>query len=95
MFRSSLCLIDGRVGLEGVISGNPRSLGCIILGRNPVSVDATMARAMGFDPEKIRHIVEAERQGLGSLHPKIVGDDLEASRVEFKTPSGLNANAVL
>lgn len=95
MFRSSLCLIDGRVGLEGVISGNPRSLGCIILGRNPVSVDATMARAMGFDPEKIRHIVEAERHGLGSLHPKVVGDDLEASRVEFKTPSGLKANAVL
>jgi uncharacterized protein (DUF362 family) len=95
MFRSSLCLIDGRVGLEGVISGNPRSLGCIILGRNPVSVDATMARAMGFDPEKIRHIVEAESHGLGSLHPKVVGDDLEASRVEFKTPSGLKANAVL
>jgi len=95
MFRSSLCLIDGRVGLEGVISGNPRSLGCIILGRNPVSVDATMARAMGFDPEKIRHIVEAERHGLGSLHPKVVGDDLETSRVEFKTPSGLKANAVL
>ena len=95
MFRSSLCLIDGRVGLEGVISGNPRILGCIILGRNPVSVDATMARAMGLDHEKIRHIVEAERHGLGSLHPRVVGDDLEASRVEFKTPSGLKANAVL
>ena len=36
MFRSSLCLIDGRVGLEGVISGKPRSLGCVILGCNPV-----------------------------------------------------------
>jgi uncharacterized protein (DUF362 family) len=95
MFRSSLCLIDGRVGLEGVISGNPRKLGCIILGRNPVSVDATTARAMGFDPEKIRHIVEAERHGLGSLHPRVVGDDLNDSWVEFKTPSGLRANAVL
>ena len=95
MFRSSLCLIDGRTGLEGVISGNPRSLGCIILGRNPVSVDATMARAMGFDPEKICHIVEAEKHGLGSLHPKVVGDDPEASQVKFKTPSGLKANAVI
>jgi uncharacterized protein (DUF362 family) len=66
MFRSGLCLVDGRVGLEGVISGNPRRLGCIILGRNPVSVDATMARVMGFDPERIRHIVEAERHGLPS-----------------------------
>ena len=95
MFRSSLCLIDGRVGLEGVISGSPRKLGCLILGRNPVSVDATMARVMGFDPERIRHIVEAERHGLGSLDPEVVGDDPEDSLVEFKTPSGLKANAVL
>jgi uncharacterized protein (DUF362 family) len=95
MFKSSLCLIDGRVGLEGVTSGNPRSLGCVILGRNPVSVDATMARVMGFDPEKIRHIVEAERHGLGSLHPEVVGDDPGSHVVGFKTPSGLKSNAVL
>ncbi len=95
LFRSSLCLIDGRTGLEGVISGNPRSLGCVILGRNPVSVDATMARAMGFDPEKIRHIVEAGSHGLGRLSPEVGGDDPEASRVKFRTPSGLNADAVL
>ena len=95
MFRSSLCLIDGRVGLEGVISGKPRSLGCVILGRNPVSVDATMARVMGFDPERIRHIVEAERHGLGSMHPEVVGNDPESHVVEFKTPSGLKSNAVL
>jgi hypothetical protein len=54
-----------------------------------------MARAMGFNPEKIRHIVEGEKHGLGSLHPKVVGDDLKASMVEFKTPSGLKADAVL
>jgi uncharacterized protein (DUF362 family) len=95
MFRSNLCLIDGRVGLEGVISGRPRKLGCLILGRNPVSVDATMARAIGFEPEKIRHIVEAERHGLGSLNPKVVGDDLDSYRVEFKVPGGLNRNAIL
>jgi uncharacterized protein (DUF362 family) len=95
MFRSSLCLIDGRIGLEGVTTGNPRNFGCIILGSNPVSVDATMARAMGFDPEKIRHIFEAEKHGLGSLYPKVVGDDPESSRIEFKIPSNLRANAIL
>jgi uncharacterized protein (DUF362 family) len=95
MFRSNLCLIDGRMGLEGVISGNPRNLGCVILGLNPVSVDATVARVMGFDPERIRQIVEAERHGLGSIHPEIVGDDLDSHVVEFKTPSGLKSNAVL
>ena len=95
MFRSGLCLIDGRMGLEGVISGNPCRLGCIILGRNPVSVDATMARVMGFDPGRIRHIVEAGRHGLGSLDPVVVGDDLESRMVEFKKPKGLKSNAVL
>jgi len=95
MFRSGLCLIDGRMGLEGVISGNPCRLGCIILGRNPVSVDATMARVMGFDPGRIRHIVEAGRHGLGSLDPVVVGDDLESLMVEFKKPKGLKSNAVL
>jgi uncharacterized protein (DUF362 family) len=67
----------------------------VILGGNPVSVDATMARAMGFDPGRIRHIVEAAGQGLGSLHPRVVGDDVEACRVEFRAPSGLKADAVL
>ena len=95
MFGSGLCLIDGRVGLEGVISGNPRELGCVILGRNPASVDATMARVMGFDPRRIRHIVEAAGHGLGSLDPVVVGDDVESHVVEFKKPKGLKANAVL
>ena len=95
MFRSNLCLIDGRMGLEGVIEGTPRSLGCIILGRNPVSVDATMARAMCFDPEKIRHIVEAERYGLGNMNPNVIGNELMTCKVEFKTPSDLKTNAVI
>jgi uncharacterized protein (DUF362 family) len=94
MFRSNLCLIDGRMGLEGVISGKPMNLGCIILGRNPVSVDAVMSRVMGFDPKKISHIVEAGKIGLGSTNPKVVGDKVEDCRVEFRTPRGLKSNAV-
>jgi uncharacterized protein (DUF362 family) len=95
MFRSNLCLIDGRIGLEGVISGNPRPLGCIILGKNPVSVDSTLARLMGFNPERIRHIVEAEKHGLGCINPKIVGDELESQMVKFSEPSSLKTNALL
>jgi uncharacterized protein (DUF362 family) len=95
MFRSNLCLIDGRIGLEGVISGNPRPLGCIILGKNPVSVDATLARLMGFNPERIRHIVEAEKHGLGSINPKIVGDEVEPQIVMFSEPSNLKPKALL
>ncbi len=95
MFRSSMCLIDGRMGLEGVISGNPRELGCLILGRNPVSVDSVMARVMGFEPDKIRHIVEAENIGLGSIHPKVVGDEVEDCIVQFRKPKDLKKNAII
>jgi len=95
LFRSNLCLIDGRMGLEGVVDGNPRKLGCIILGRNPVSVDSIMARIMGFEPEKIRHIVEAEKIGLGTINPRVVGNSVEECIVEFSKPTGLNSNAVL
>ncbi len=95
MFRSNLCLIDGRMGLEGVISGNPKSLGCIILGRNPVSVDAVMAKVMGFEPKNIRHIVEAEKMRLGSINPDVIGDEVKDCLVEFKKPIGLNSSAIL
>lgn len=95
LFRSSLCLIDGRMGLEGVISGNPKELGCLILGRNPVSVDSVMARVMGFEPEKIRHIVEAEKIGLGSIRPKVLGDEIKDCVVQFKKPKDLNKNAII
>lgn len=95
LFRSGLCLIDGRVGLEGVVKGRSRELGCIILGRKPASVDAVMARVMGFDPGRIRHIVEAADHGLGSLDPVVVGGDVESHVVEFRKPKTLKANAVL
>jgi hypothetical protein len=32
---------------------------------------------------------------LGSLNPRVVGDDLEASRIEFNAPRGIKADAVL
>jgi uncharacterized protein (DUF362 family) len=91
---SDLCLVDARKGLEGVISGNPRSIGAIILGSKPASVDATMARIMGFRPEKIRHIVEAEKYGLGSLNPKILGDSVDLLAVQFKQPNNLKSTAI-
>jgi uncharacterized protein (DUF362 family) len=95
MFRSSLCLIDARMGLEGVISGTPKEVGCLILGTNPVSVDSTMARVMGFEPKRIRHIVEASKYGLGSMDPEVLGDEVEPLTVRFREPSGLKKSAVL
>jgi uncharacterized protein (DUF362 family) len=93
--KPDLCLVDARVGLEGVISGRPKPINALILGRSPVSVDATMARLMGFQPERIRHLVEAEKYGLGTLRPAVHGEKVESMKVEFDSPSDLKASALL
>jgi len=94
LVRPDLCIVDARVGLEGWEGPKTRCLNTFILGRKPVSVDATMARAMGFKPERIRHLVEAERYGLGTLNPRILGKSLKSTTVNFKPPSHLSQTAL-
>jgi len=95
LVRPDLCVVDARVGLEGWEGPKTRRLNTFILGRNPVSVDATMARVMGFKPERIRHVVEAEKHGLGSLNPKILGKSLKSTTVKFNPSSHLSPTATL
>ena len=45
----SLCIVDGRVGVEGWNGPKTRPVGVFIIGKNPVSVDATVMRIMGLD----------------------------------------------
>jgi len=95
LVRPDLCIVDARVGLEGWAGPRTRCLNTFILGRKPVSVDATMVRVMGFKPEKIRHLVEAEKYGLGTLNPKILGKSLKSTTIKFKPPSDLSRTALL
>jgi uncharacterized protein (DUF362 family) len=95
LVRPDLCIVDARVGLEGWEGPKTRRLNAFILGRKPVSVDATMARVMGFKPERIRHLVEAEKYGLGSLNPKILGKSLKSTTVKFNPSSHLSPTALV
>jgi len=85
--KPNLCVIDAIFGLEGVLTGRKRKIGIIICGRNPVAVDAILARVMGFTPSKIKHIALAEKQGLGSLNPEVIGEALDSVIVKFKKES--------
>jgi len=95
LVRPDLCIVDARVGLEGWEGPKTRRLNAFILGRKPVSVDATMARVMGFELERIRHVVEAEKHGLGSLNPKILGKSLKSTTVKFNPSSHLSPTALV
>jgi uncharacterized protein (DUF362 family) len=95
LIKPDLCIVDAVRGLEGVLSGRIRRLNLVIAGRHPLSVDATMTRAMGFTPERIRHLVMAEKYALGTLHPTVVGKSLESTTVQFNPPRHVNSNALI
>ncbi len=80
--RPDLSVIDGVEGMEGdgPVGGDPVQHGFVLLGSDPVAVDAAAATLMGFDPEKIGYLVHCARLGLGELRREnweVVGDPLE------------------
>ncbi|TET08964.1 MAG: DUF362 domain-containing protein [Candidatus Thorarchaeota archaeon] len=86
IIRPSFNIVDARVGVEGWNGPKTRRLDAFILGRGAVSVDATMARIMGFKPEQIRHIMNSYNYDLGPIDPTVVGESIETLAVEFNPP---------
>ena len=95
IIHSDLCIIDARTGMEGVQRGNTIKIGAVIAGKSPVSVDATMARLMGFNPETIRHLVWSKEHGLGTLEPEILGETIESLTTDFTRPHNLKPSALI
>jgi len=66
-------IADGILAMEGngPLNGTPRPLGKIVLADDPVAADATCARLMGFEPDRIVHIHEGSRF-LGNAAPSLI-----------------------
>jgi uncharacterized protein (DUF362 family) len=85
----TLTVVDGFVAMEGrgPARGNPIKMNTILAGGDPVAVDATASRVMGFDPWTIPHIRMAYEEGLGEIDDiHILGDDIESVKKKFKHP---------
>src|SRR6266702_4024091 len=56
-------IADGIMAMEGngPLNGTPRRLNRIVIADDPVAADASCARLMGFDPDRIAHIREAAK----------------------------------
>jgi len=56
-------IADGVVAMEGngPLNGTARKMGKLVLSNDPVSADATCARLMGLEPNRVPHIREASR----------------------------------
>jgi uncharacterized protein (DUF362 family) len=46
---------------DGPIMGRPKPLGFLAMGQDPVAVDATCARVIGLDPDRIGYLSEAAK----------------------------------
>src|SRR5207247_6700881 len=59
--RPDFAIVDGIMGMEGngPIQGTPKAAGVLLLGNDPVAVDATACRVMGLLPEKVEYLSRA------------------------------------
>ena len=86
--KPHLAIVDGIVGMEGdgPIMGDPVTANVLVMGRNLPAVDATCARIMGIDPEKIPYLKHASRR-LGAIKESNIeqrGEKVDSVRKVFK-----------
>lgn len=91
-----LAIVDGIIGMEGdgPLNGAARPMGALIMGSDPLAVDATCARMMGFRPEKISHLQLGAQRRLGHIDVTRIlqaGGKIEELRQHFVPPPKLEA----
>lgn len=84
--NTDLSIIDARTAVEGWNGPGTKKVGAFVIGREPVSVDAVLTRLLGFRPEEVSHLMKLASEDLGSLNPRIVGEQLDKLSVKLKSP---------
>lgn len=85
--RPDFAIVDGIVGMEGngPIQGTPKASGVLVLGNDPVAVDATCCRVMGLLPERVKYLSQAGTL-LGHLKSDKIqqlGESIASVKVPF------------
>lgn len=88
ILKPSLTVIDGIIAGEGhETSGNPVEMNLVVAGTDPVAVDAVGAAIMGVQPTEVKHLVLAEKKGLGTCRIKdieVIGESIEKVKRKFR-----------
>jgi uncharacterized protein (DUF362 family) len=88
VLKPSLTVIDGVIAGEGhETSGNPVKMDLVIAGTDPVAVDAVGAAVMDIQPAEVKHLVLAERKGLGTCrleNIEVIGEPIEKVKRKFR-----------
>ena len=86
--KPHLAIVDGIVGMQGdgPIMGTPVHANVLVMGRNLPAVDATCARVMGIDPNKIPYLKLASGR-LGAIRDSNIiqrGENIASVRQDFQ-----------
>ncbi|MEN6559298.1 MAG: DUF362 domain-containing protein [Acidobacteriota bacterium] len=86
--KTHYTVVDGVIGMEGhgPVMGRAKKAGVLVMGDNALAVDATAARIMGVDPERVEYLALAHRIKLGSLRRQdiaVSGGRIESVRADF------------
>ncbi len=88
VLKPSLTVIDGVIAGEGYeTSGNPVEMNLVIAGTDPVAVDAVGAALMEVQPTEVKHLVLAEKKGLGTCRledVEVFGEPIEKVKRKFR-----------
>ncbi|HJT79531.1 MAG TPA: DUF362 domain-containing protein [Gemmataceae bacterium] len=85
-----LALVDGIIGMEGdgPLNGTAKPFGALVMGCDPVAVDATCCRLMQLNPDRIAYLGLGYRKKLGLLREEEIeqaGEPIAALAQPFET----------
>lgn len=85
-----LAIVDGIIGMEGdgPLNGSAKPMGVLIMGCDPLAVDATGCRLMQLDPTRLRYLGLGYQKKLGLLQTREirqVGESIESIAQPFET----------
>jgi uncharacterized protein (DUF362 family)/NAD-dependent dihydropyrimidine dehydrogenase PreA subunit len=92
LLRPRLTVMDAIVGMEGngPGSGDPRRIGVILAGQDPVALDVVSGMLVGLSPEDLPVIRSASKAGIGASSQEtiqVLGEDLSCIAVpNFRLP---------
>jgi len=86
-FLSVIDAIYALDGKRGPSFGKPIKMDLTIASDDPVAADATCVELMGYDVNKVEHILLAAKLGLGKIESReIVGPKVEEVKAQFEMP---------
>jgi uncharacterized protein (DUF362 family) len=97
LIKPHLTVVDGIVAL----GKHPIRLGLVIAGLNPLAVDVIVAKVMGYNPQRIKHLRLAEEEEVWDVRNlRVVGENVsdfrglfpKRSHFVFKTSWALQLN---